>query len=81
MLVAENALGGAEGFIFSDTNLNGVYDVGEQTFPGVTVNVYRDGGDGVRSNDDTLVIATQTRADGSYRQTKLEEGRFFFEPV
>ncbi len=64
------------GTVFVDQTDDGLTqdDVGVE---GVTVHLFRDGGDGIVSSDDTLVDSVVTDAAGNYRFDGLTEGLYF----
>jgi protocatechuate 3,4-dioxygenase beta subunit len=77
------ALASIGDFVWRDTDTDGIQDAGEVGIDGVTVNLYRDGGDGDSdpdtSTDDTLIATTVTDVDGNYTFTDLPPGDYFVE--
>ncbi|XZE51711.1 beta strand repeat-containing protein [Planctomycetaceae bacterium SH139] len=69
------------GNVFTDLQDNGL-DAGDPAVAGVTVSLYRDGGDNVFNfgqvgSDDALTAADITDADGNYEFTGLNAGTYF----
>jgi hypothetical protein len=63
-------------FIWSDTNGNGVQDMGEPGVAGVTVTLTSSGTDGIPGNTDDDVRTTVSAADGSYTFTAVNPGTY-----
>lgn len=66
------------GIAFTDVNDNGTLDVGDPRLGGVTVNLFRDGGDGIFNNgtgDDIASGTTVTTASG------VNQGRYSFSTI
>ena len=73
------------GTVFHDLNQNGVNN-NEPGLPGVTLNLYRDGGNGVfdgtkPGGDDQFVAATQTDANGNYHFSAVPVGTYFVQQL
>lgn len=69
------------GVVFVDENNNGL-DASDQRLPGITVRLFRDGGNGVFGGDDTLVdsFVSETLSSGNlggYFFTDLSAGLYF----
>jgi uncharacterized repeat protein (TIGR01451 family) len=64
------------GTVFVDQTEDGLTP-DDGTVDGVTVDLFRDGGDGIVSSDDVLVDSVVTDAAGNYRFDGLSEGLFF----
>jgi large repetitive protein len=60
--------------VFLDLDLDGEFDTGEPTVPGVTVTVTSAGVDGVLGTPDDLVITTVTGPNGTYSVSGLPAG-------
>lgn len=70
------------GFLYSDTNRNGIIDPGEPPLANMLVRLFKDNGDGVfNPATDTLVGSQYTGADGSYSFTGLDAGLYFVKVV
>jgi protocatechuate 3,4-dioxygenase beta subunit len=66
--------------VFVDTNNNGVQDAGENGIPGVKVDIYNPGPNGlIGGNDDVLVGTATTNASGNYIVKGLAPGKYFVE--
>ncbi|MCO6458200.1 MAG: DUF11 domain-containing protein [Pirellulaceae bacterium] len=81
-LLASDCLAVISGTVFTDVTDNGL--TGDDIrLLGVTVNLYRDGGNGTfegsGAGDDTLVGSQMTNASGEYRFEDLVQGRYFVE--
>jgi len=63
--------GSLSGFIFIDTNHNGLFDPGEQPQAGVTVTLQ-----GFDSNNNPVSLQTQTLADGSFSFGNVAAGNY-----
>lgn len=64
--------------IFLDADNDGVHEAGEPGIPGVTVELYAAGPDGVMGgDDDTLLASTATDADGNYFFNELLPGKYY----
>ena len=69
-------------FVWNDVNVNGIQDAGEPGIPGVTVNLYDCGPDGIPgTGDDVFLASTSTDAVGFYLFTNLVPGNYFVEFV
>lgn len=69
------------GVIFVDENSNGL-DASDERLPGVTVRLFRDGGNGVFGGDDTLVDSVESETlsssnPGGYSFADLNAGLYF----
>ncbi len=65
-------------YVWYDANADGIQDVGEPGLGNVTMDLYRDNGDGVfNPATDTLVGITTTGADGGYIFTGLPPAVYF----
>ncbi len=76
------ALASIGDFVWRDLDTDGIQDVGEVGVDGVTVKLFRDGGDGSSdpsSTDDTQLDTTTTDASGAYAFTDLPPGDYFLE--
>ena len=63
--------------VWDDLNDNGLFDSpAESGIAGVTVELYRDDGDGAYDAGDTLVVTATTAAGGLYRFDGLEQGAY-----
>ncbi len=63
--------------VWFDNNKNGLQDGGEAGVPGVTVNLYTNGADGIPGNaDDVFVGTTVTDAEGMYQFVNLNNGSY-----
>jgi uncharacterized repeat protein (TIGR01451 family) len=66
--------------VWLDSNRDGVQDAGELGVPGVTVNLYTPGPDGIVGTADDVLVDTQTTAgDGSYLFDNLPAGQYYVE--
>ena len=66
--------------VWFDANNNGVADSGEAGVPGVTVDLYRDNGNGTfepGTLDGGPIASTVTASDGTYRFADLPRGDYF----
>jgi uncharacterized repeat protein (TIGR01451 family) len=64
--------------VWLDTNQNGIQDASEPGLDGVTVDLYRDNGDGIADlANDTLVTSKSTYDGGLYSFTSLKAGGYF----
>jgi hypothetical protein len=64
--------------VWLDQNADGIQEESEPGVPGVTVQLYQPGPDGIAGNLDDLLIATMaTGSDGSYRFIDLPEGDYY----
>jgi len=64
--------------VFVDNNDNGLFESGDEVIPGVTVEVYNLGPDGIAENgDDILVGSDVTDADGNYFVDGLVPGDYY----
>ncbi|MEQ1515393.1 MAG: SdrD B-like domain-containing protein, partial [Usitatibacteraceae bacterium] len=68
--------------VFYDTNGNGVFDVGEPAFAGVTLQLYDDlNGNGIIDAGETLLATTTTNATGDYQFANLLPGQYLVRVV
>jgi len=73
-----NAFGSVSGFVFADTDGNGIQDAGETGVADVLVAAYRPGDDGdVGTDDDEFVKATVSDDDGLYTLTDLVADEYY----
>jgi uncharacterized repeat protein (TIGR01451 family) len=73
------------GTAFNDKTLNGL-TADDTVLQGVTINLFRDGGNGTyqgnaAGTDDTLVGSTQSNASGKYKFESLAAGTYFVQEV
>ncbi|MBK7781193.1 MAG: DUF11 domain-containing protein [Ardenticatenia bacterium] len=66
-------------FVWADADRDGLQDSGEPGIPNVTLNLYRDDGDGIYEpgTGDSLVATTVTDGDGAYLFDSLGAGSFW----
>jgi fimbrial isopeptide formation D2 family protein len=62
--------------IYFDENADGLQDVGEQGFPGITVTLVWGGFDGILGNGDDITLTTVTDANGNYLFPNLPAGTY-----
>jgi uncharacterized repeat protein (TIGR01451 family) len=68
------------GHVYRDGNGNGRWDSGEVGLDQVTVQLYRDNGDGAfNASSDTLVTSLKTNAAGAYNFGNLDLGNYFLQ--
>jgi uncharacterized repeat protein (TIGR01451 family) len=71
-------VGIVSGHVYRDANGSGKWDAGELGLDQVTVQLYRDNGDGVfQAGTDTLVTSLKTNASGVYSFGSLDLGDYF----
>ena len=66
--------------VWFDANRDGVENGSESGIKDVTLELYRDDGNGIRDGGDTLVATTATSLDGRYLFTGIEAGTYFVDP-
>ncbi len=65
-------------FVWNDLNRDGIQGAGEPGIPGVTMQLYNPGGDGlIGTADDAIVSTTTTDANGYYNFPNLDPGKYF----
>lgn len=63
--------------VWMDRNRNGMYDPRERGMPGVMVQLYSAGDDGIKSDDDQLVSQRRTNRRGLYNFHGLAAGTYY----
>ncbi len=65
-------------FVWNDLNRDGIQDAGEPGIPGVAMQLYNAGADGlIGTADDALLSSTTTDANGYYIFPNLDPGKYF----
>ena len=66
--------------VWFDANRDGVENGGESGIKDVSLQLYKDDGNGLRDGGDTLVGTTSTSLDGRYLFSGVEAGTYFVDP-
>lgn len=85
-LLSATVLPTISGVVYQDTPGAGVYAAGDPTVANATVNLFRDGGQGIfegmaPGSDDTLVATATTNASGQYSFPNVSAGTYWVQEV
>lgn len=76
--IRNDAKGALGDFVWNDLNKNGIQDAGEPGVPGVKMELYMPGPDGVIGGGDDILVSTDTTdATGYYIFPNLDPGAYF----
>lgn len=74
---AEDPVYSIGNLVFDDLDADGVADIGEPGFDGITIELWKDDGDGTPDADDLQINTTTTDSDGHWQFVDLSAGDYY----